>query len=177
MLGLFILTVTLAVAPRALAIRSFSKGCQAMDGQFYGQDKVGFYCFTEDEELKYDYKYSTIDLRHCIGNNVGTLVGYDGGAYQNSCDNCTLDSVRHGEDTTCYLKCECYDMDEHKHRTELNLNDVLKDDDGRLVCFGHRGTRNDLPPECNHNVKCSTGLPRMSPRSEPTRAVRREIWA
>ena len=58
MLHFFVFLLTLAVLPHSLANRSFSKGCQPMDGQFYGKDKVGFYCFTEDERFKYDYKYS-----------------------------------------------------------------------------------------------------------------------
>lgn len=37
---------------------SFAKGCRPMDGQFYGKDKVGFFCFTDNVDY-YDYKYST----------------------------------------------------------------------------------------------------------------------
>lgn len=34
---------------------SFSDTCQPMDGQFYGEDNVGFYCMTESRAFDYSY--------------------------------------------------------------------------------------------------------------------------
>lgn len=61
MLHSIMLILLLAAVP-SLAIRQpFSEGCLVMDGQFYGQDKVGFYCLTQNEHLFYDYMYSTYE--------------------------------------------------------------------------------------------------------------------
>lgn len=41
----------------AASLKSFSKSCLAIDGQFYGEDKVGFYCLTKNVE-QFEYMYS-----------------------------------------------------------------------------------------------------------------------
>lgn len=51
------LTCVLALAVEAASTTSFTKSCQALDGQLFGPDKVGFYCFTKNVE-QYDYKFS-----------------------------------------------------------------------------------------------------------------------
>jgi hypothetical protein len=48
---------SLAAAVQASSTSSFSKSCLAADGQFYGVDKVGFYCLTKNVE-QFEYKYS-----------------------------------------------------------------------------------------------------------------------
>ncbi|KAK7430795.1 hypothetical protein QQZ08_002584 [Neonectria magnoliae] len=167
-LGTQFLTLGLACIHTVLAFQSFSQGCQPMDAQFYSEDMVGFYCFPEDESLVYSYTYSMIELRRCIGNNAGTLIGYDEGNYQNSCENCSLESVRDNDYRTCYLECTCYDTNKQPKESRLDLNNVLRNDNGRLECFGHRGTQDRASPECHNNEECSTGVPRLTPRAEPT---------
>ncbi|KAH8174045.1 CVNH domain-containing protein [Sarocladium implicatum] len=159
-----LLTWVLAATARAASTTSFSKSCQAVDGQFFGQDKVGFYCFTKNVE-QYDYKFSLIDLRHCLANNNGALIGYKDGNYQKSCEGCRLKTTQDLKDGmgTCHLLCYCDDLDGKKHESIFDLGDVLENDDGRLVCYGYGGTREQSPPECLRNPKCDDGNPRLSP--------------
>lgn len=47
------------------------------------------------------------------------------GSYHESCDDCTLDSARHGpddEDRVCYIKCKCHNMDGDRVETKFNLS-------------------------------------------------------
>ncbi|KAL2212109.1 hypothetical protein CC79DRAFT_1364392 [Sarocladium strictum] len=164
-LAVSFLVWSLAVAVQASSTSSFSKSCLAADGQFYGVDKVGFYCLTKNVD-QFEYKYSLIDLRHCLANNVGALVGYKDGDYHKSCEKCQLKSAMDtdGSDMgTCHLSCDCYDMDGEKHSTDFDLGDVLENVDGRLACYGYGGTREQMPPECHHNPECEKGEPRLSP--------------
>lgn len=54
---LIFIVASLGLSPACLAIESFSMGCEPMDGQFYGVDKVGFYCMVADR-THFNYKYS-----------------------------------------------------------------------------------------------------------------------
>lgn len=47
----------LAFAVHAASIESFSNSCLAIDGQFFGEDKVGFYCLTTNID-QFEYKFS-----------------------------------------------------------------------------------------------------------------------
>ncbi|KAK0392309.1 hypothetical protein NLU13_1805 [Sarocladium strictum] len=117
----------LALAMQGAGFKSFSKSCMAIDGQFYSEDKVGFYCFTKNV-AQFEYMYSLIDLRHCVANNVGSLVGYKDGNYHKSCDDCKLESVKDSQGTqigTCYLSCDCYDMEGQRHRAKFDLKALV----------------------------------------------------
>ncbi|KAH7133615.1 hypothetical protein EDB81DRAFT_804757 [Dactylonectria macrodidyma] len=167
--GIKYLVLGLAWLHVSLAVQSFSQGCQPMDAQLYSDDAVGFYCFPEDPDLlAFSYAYSLIELRHCIANNGGSLVAYSDGNYQESCENCILESVRSNGYRTCYLKCNCYNRNKQPQETVIDLNHVLFNDNARLACFGYRGTRDRASPECHKNVECSTGSARLTPRAEPT---------
>ncbi|KAH7022651.1 hypothetical protein EDB80DRAFT_15268 [Ilyonectria destructans] len=121
-LGIQSLVLGVAWLHAALALQSFSQGCQPMDAQFYSEDAVGFYCFPEDSSLTFNYTYSLIELRYCVGNNAGSLIGYDDGNYQDTCEGCILQSVRSNGYRTCYLKCNCHDMDKQLKETILDLS-------------------------------------------------------
>lgn len=59
MFATFLVAVALlATSAVCVAFKSFSEGCMPIDGQFFGEDRVGFYCMVEDSDL-FDYKYST----------------------------------------------------------------------------------------------------------------------
>jgi hypothetical protein len=47
----------LALITKVESSKSFSESCLAVDGQFYGEDKVGFYCLTKKVE-QFEYMYS-----------------------------------------------------------------------------------------------------------------------
>lgn len=55
--ALSLVVTFLTLSPTCNAVVSFVEGCEPMDGQFYGTDKVGFYCMVADGTW-FDYKYS-----------------------------------------------------------------------------------------------------------------------
>ncbi|KAL6403010.1 hypothetical protein AUP68_12342 [Ilyonectria robusta] len=79
-----------------------------------------------------------IELRYCVGNNAGSLIGYDeyvpnlpctyagtdrrSGNYQDTCEGCILQSVRSNDYRTCFLKCNCHDMNKQLKETILDLS-------------------------------------------------------
>lgn len=56
MLGIALMML-LASMSSASDVKPFTGTCLASDGWFYGVDKVGFYCFTNNVD-EYEYMYS-----------------------------------------------------------------------------------------------------------------------
>ncbi|KAK4457898.1 hypothetical protein QBC42DRAFT_187408 [Cladorrhinum samala] len=96
---------------------------------------LGLYCLNDATEV-FSYNYTWINLDYCVGNNAGTLVSYENGAYSGTCTNCTI-----AHDATLELTCSCWDMDNHHVTSTLDLNGTIYDADGSAACYAHKGNK------------------------------------
>ncbi|KAM0631686.1 hypothetical protein ACHAPW_005329 [Verticillium nonalfalfae] len=87
-----------------------------------------------------------IDLSKCVGNNGGTLVASENGRFHDSCETCKLTNIY--KDGTQYLACRCHRAGEKggTHKTKIDLDKVLYNNNGTLGCHGHEGSKFRRPP-------------------------------
>lgn len=72
------------------------------------------------------------------------IPGVSSGEFYKSCDDCRLTNKH--EDGTQYLVCDCWGTDDKKHESRVDLATVMYNEDGRMGCFDHKGSKHKRPP-------------------------------
>ncbi|SPO00261.1 uncharacterized protein DNG_03106 [Cephalotrichum gorgonifer] len=78
---------------------------------------------------------TTLDLDRCFINDNGALRRDDRGKYSKSCVKCQMNPNR-----PSWMWCQCKDKSKNWKESEINLNDYLANQDGKLCCGNSCGT-------------------------------------
>ncbi|KAM0329977.1 hypothetical protein ACHAQA_004146 [Verticillium albo-atrum] len=142
-IGAGMVVVALVGGATATSDGSFVKSCLWNACKFRNNHILGTYCNTDNTDI-FDYDWTQIDLGKCVGNNGGSLVSYENGKYQGTCEKCKLTNDHN--DGTQFLDCRCWTIDGARRKTRLDLDKVLYNDNGTLGCHEHLGSKFARPP-------------------------------
>ncbi|EAS27844.3 uncharacterized protein CIMG_13572 [Coccidioides immitis RS] len=117
-----------SISPAAIAVPladNFSKSCDILGVQ---QNTLTALCQAPRGEIR-----TSLDLNHCFANSDGQIVARNEGYFHNSCNYC-------GGTGEGILRCFCNKKGSGQEDTKIDMNAVVKNIDGHLTCYGHRGS-------------------------------------